>query len=181
MLNGLLQVLVTHKQIIAVVVAAAAIASYMLPINSIMASVSHSGNIKQSLDQLNSISGGGYGNVQVNTATQTADVHIHSHGGKVSHSGNIHQDLTQINSISSSGGGTAHDNVQSNDATQTATVHISSHGHHYNGGGGKVSHSGNIKQSLTQANVIDAGSGTAHDNLQVNSATQSADVHISSK
>lgn len=55
------------------------------------------------------------------------------------------------------------------------------HGHHYKGGGGKVSHSGNVDQSIAQANSIDAGSGTAHDNTQVNSASNSADVHIHSK
>lgn len=81
MLNGLLQVLVTHKQIIAVVVAAAAIASYMLPINSIMASVSHSGNVHQLIAQANSIdagSGTAHDNSQLNSASNTASVHIHS-------------------------------------------------------------------------------------------------------
>jgi hypothetical protein len=181
MINGLEHVLVTHKLIIAVIVAAAAILSYTLPINSIMASVSHSGNVQQSISQLNSISGGGYGNVQINDAHNFADVHISSHGGKVSHSGNVDQSISQTNSISSSGTGSANNNFQQNTASNTADVHISSHGHHYKGGGGKVSHSGNVDQSISQTNSIDAGSGTSHDNIQSNSASNTADVHIHSK
>jgi hypothetical protein len=121
-LNGLVQVLVTHKQIIAVVVAAVAIASYMLPINSIMASVS----VHQSISQSNS--GGGYGNVQINDAHNIADVHISSYGHHYNGGGgkaNVDQSISQANSIDASSG-TAHDNIQSNTASNIAHVHIHS-------------------------------------------------------
>ncbi|MDP9287898.1 MAG: hypothetical protein M3P08_06825 [Thermoproteota archaeon] len=132
----LLEALVRHKQIITVVVAAVAIASYMIPIDSIMASVS--GNHGSAVSSVATSGGGtghgatvssvarGYGNVQINDASNTADVHIHS--------GNVHvqQNIAQRNSISSSGTGSAN---TGGTATHTATVHTSSQGHHIKGGG----------------------------------------------
>lgn len=62
-------------------------------------------------------------------------------------------------------------NSQSNSASNSADVHISNGGHKNsdktwrsgsdNGGGGKISHSGNVDQSISQSNSITASnSGT---------------------
>jgi hypothetical protein len=94
-------------------------------------------------------------NTQSNSASNTATVHIHNggHHGKISDSGNVHQDFSQSNSIvsSNSGGGSASAdfNTQINTAINTADVHIHNHG-------GKISHSGNVDQSVTQSNSISA-------------------------
>jgi hypothetical protein len=150
----------------------------------------------QDISQSNSISATNSGdngiadashNIQVNSASNTADVHIsnhggHYHGGKISNSGNVVQSITQSNDIQasnsgSSGSATANNNVQSNDASNSATVHISNHG-------GKIKDSGNVVQSVSQSNSISSSnsgsSGTAHanGNVQSNSASNSADVHI---
>ncbi|HET7147526.1 MAG TPA: hypothetical protein VFI73_03420 [Candidatus Nitrosopolaris sp.] len=161
--------------------------------------ISHSGNVDQSITQSNSISASNTGgspppcgtcitapvrtdgvsggsasadfNTQSNSATNTADVDIHNHGGKISHSGNVDQSITQSNDIQVSNSGSsdgcgvscstaleiiipgadANFNTQSNDATNTASVDISGHG-------GSLSHSGNVDQSITQSNSINATS-----------------------
>ena len=163
----------------------------------------------QDISQSNSISATNSGdngiadashNIQVNSASNTADVHISNHGGnyhgaKISNSGNVAQSITQSNDIQasnsgSSGSATANNNVQSNDASNSATVHISNHsGNHdskgsHDKGGAKISDSGNVAQSISQSNSIsssnsgDSGSSDASGNLQSNSASNSADVHI---
>jgi hypothetical protein len=100
----------------------------------------------QDISQSNSISATNSGdngiadashNIQVNSASNTADVHIsnhggHYHGGKIKDSGNVVQSVSQSNSISSSNSGssgTAHanGNVQSNSASNSADVHIKNH------------------------------------------------------
>jgi hypothetical protein len=94
--------------------------------------------------------------------------------------------------------GEASGNSQSNSASNTATVHISNGAHHNSDNksgrsgsdnnhksGGKISHSGNVDQSITQSNDIQAsnsgtgGSAFADFNTQSNSASNNADVHIS--
>jgi hypothetical protein len=167
--------------------------------------ISHSGNVDQSISQSNSITASNSGsidgcpasvcgtapirtdgvsggtasadfNTQSNTASNTADVDIHNHGGKISHSGNVEQSITQSNDIQVSNSGSsdgcgilcgtgaatalqiivpgadASFNTQSNDATNTASVDISNSGH------GNISHSGNVEQSITQSNSINATS-----------------------
>jgi hypothetical protein len=181
-------------------------------------SISHSGNVNQDITQSNSISASNSGsggsatandNTQVNDATNTASVDIHNggnnnggqvwlgdsgSGGSISHSGNVHQSIDQSNSITatntgSGGSATANDNTQVNDATNTASVDIHNHG------GGSISHSGNVDQSITQSNTISAtnspppplsaclipcSSADASGNTQVNSADNNATVSIGS-
>ena len=94
-------------------------------------------------------------NDQSNSASNIATVHIHNggHHGKISDSGNVHQDFSQSNSIvssnSGSGSASADFNTQLNTAIHTADVHI-------HNPGGKISHSGNVDQSVSQSNSISA-------------------------
>jgi hypothetical protein len=145
------------------------------------------------------------GNIQSNSASNTATVHIsngghhnsdnksgrggndnnHKSGAIVSHSGNVDQSISQSNSISASNSGSggsafADFNSQSNDASNSADVSIHNHGNH-----GKISHSGNVDQSITQSNDIQAsnsgsgGSAFADFNTQSNDASNTASVDIS--
>jgi hypothetical protein len=145
-------------------------------------SIKDSGNVAQSIDQSNSISVSNSGpggsatandNVQLNGASNTADVHIsngghhkdnggqqtwngdHKKGGSISDSGNVAQSIDQSNSITATntgalGSATANDNTQINSASNTANVDIHNHG------SGSVDNSGNVAQLITQSNSISA-------------------------
>jgi hypothetical protein len=148
-------------------------------------------------------------NTQVNDASNSATVDIssqgghHHHGGSIKDSGNVIQSITQSNSISAdnsgaSGTANANDNTQVNSASNTASVDISSgsnhngdsksnhDNHHGDKKSGSIKDSGNVVQSISQSNSISAsnsgdhGTANANHNTQVNSASNSADVHISS-
>jgi len=198
MINALVDIILRHKRIIPVIVALVAIGAYIIPANSLaLGAISGSGNVQQAITQSNSISAsntGKYGgafadfNLQLNSASNTADVNLVNHGGKISDSGNVLQAISQSNSISATNSGDngiadASHNIQVNSASNTADVHISNHGGNYHGG--KISNSGNVVQSITQANDIQAsnsgssGSATANNNVQSNHASNSATVHIS--
>ena len=141
MINALVDIILRHKRIILVIVALVGIGAYMIPANSLaLAAISGSGNVLQTITQSNSISAsntGKYGgafadfNLELNSASNTADVALSNHGGKVSNSGNVLQGITQTNSISASNTGdhgtaSASNNIQSNSAANTANVHIHS-------------------------------------------------------
>ena len=198
MINALVDIILRHKRIIPVIVALVAIGAYIIPANSLaLGAISGSGNVQQAITQSNSISAsntGKYGgafadfNFQLNSASNTADVNLVNHGGTISGSGNVLQAISQSNSISATNSGDngiadASHNIQVNSASNTADVHISNHGGHYHGG--KISNSGNVVQSITQSNDIQAsnsgssGSATANNNVQSNDASNSATVHIS--
>ena len=198
MINALVDIILRHKRIIPVIVALVAIGAYIIPANSLaLGAISGSGNVQQAITQSNSISAsntGKYGgafadfNLQLNSASNTADVSLVNHGGKISDSGNVLQAISQSNSISATNSGDngiadASHNIQVNSASNTADVHISNHGGHYHGG--KISNSGNVAQSITQSNDIQAsnsgssGRATANNNVQSNDASNSATVHIS--
>jgi hypothetical protein len=110
-------------------------------------------------------------------------VDIHNHGGKISHSGNVDQSITQSNDIQVSNSGSndvcpgcvgptvlkiivpgadASFNTQPNDATNTASVDISNSGH-----GSSVSNSGNVDQSISQSNSINAQAHLVEADLHV--------------
>jgi len=198
MINALVDIILRHKRIIPVIVALVSIGAYIIPANSLaLGAISGSGNVQQAITQSNSISAsntGKYGgafadfNLQLNSASNTADVSLVNHGGKISDSGNVLQAISQSNSISATNSGDngiadASHNIQVNSASNTADVHISNHGGHYHGG--KISNSGNVAQSITQSNDIQAsnsgssGRATANNNVQSNDASNSATVHIS--
>jgi len=198
MINALVDIVLRHKRIIPVIVALVGIGAYMIPANSLaLAAISGSGNVLQTVTQSNSISAsntGKYGgafadfNLQLNSASNTADVALSNHGGTIKDSGNVLQDISQSNSISATNSGDngiadASHNIQANSASNTADVHISNHGGSYHGG--KIKDSGNVVQSISQSNDIQAsnsgssGSATADNNLQSNDASNSATVHIS--
>ena len=198
MLNALVDIILRHKRIIPVIVALVGIGAYMIPANSLaLAAISGSGNVLQTLTQSNSISAsntGKYGgafadfNLQLNSASNTANVALVNHGGAIKDSGNVLQDISQSNSISATNSGDhgiadASHNIQANSASNSADVHISNHGGSYHGG--KIKDSGNVLQSISQSNDIQAsnsgssGSATADHNIQSNDASNSATVHIS--
>jgi hypothetical protein len=175
--------------------------------------ISHSGNVKQSIKQENEISASSSGgpvsvfdNNQQNFASNDASVsisnnnnnccHPYTGGSSISHSGNVKQSIKQENEISASSSGgpvSVFDNNQQNFASNTASVDLSNGGS--NVGGGSISHSGNVKQSIDQSNEITAtstsppltalwlmaevGSVSVHDNNQQNFADNNATVSIS--
>jgi hypothetical protein len=191
--------------LIVVAVAIVAIGAYAFPIEAVFggghhgssgkhhgSSVQNSGNVGQSVSQSNSISAssdpsnsGSYSTVndgsQSNTATNTADVNIH--GGKIKNSGNVGQTIDQANSIEAKSSGpnsvaTADHNTQTNNAKNTADVNIGAYH------GGKIKDSGNVGQTIDQANSIKATSSGpnsqahADQNTQSNTADNNANVHI---
>jgi hypothetical protein len=206
-MNSLKENLVRHKRIIPVIVAIVAIAAYMIPAHLASAAVSGSGNAIQSVTQSNSVSAsnsGKYGgafadnNVLTNVATNGPN-NIHIVGGPysgyiggVSNSGNAVQQATQSNSVTATntGDGTptnlaiasASNNLLTNTATNGPNnIHISNNG----GGSSGVTRSGNAVQLADQSNSVSAtnsganGAAVADFNTLKNTATNTADVHIS--
>jgi hypothetical protein len=135
-----------------------------------------------------------------------ANIAYASHGSSTKDSGNSVQSTDQSNSNSASNsgsGGSSHadHNTQINSADNSASVHIHN-GHHknhkdsgkYTGSKddhhGKSGHStkdsGNVLQIVKQSNDNSAsnsgsgGSANANNNFQLNDASNTADVHISS-
>jgi hypothetical protein len=212
--SKLKEILVRHKRIIPILVAIVAIAAYMIPAHIASAAISGNVQqaITQS-NTISASNNGKYGgafadnNFQSNTASNSAFVSIVSGGGSsgggISGSGNVRQAITQTNSITALNTGdfgtaSASGNTQSNTATNTANVHLVSGGSGGSGGvpwdgkfigssgnNGGISGSGNVHQSITQSNDIQAsnsgssGSASADNNHQSNTATNTASVHIS--
>src|SRR5438477_9480807 len=115
MLNALVDIILRHKRIIPVIVALVGIGAYMIPANSLaLAAISGSGNVLQTLTQSNSISAsntGKYGgafadfNLQLNSASNTANVALVNHGGAIKDSGNVLEDKSLANLIKATNSG----------------------------------------------------------------------------
>lgn len=172
-----------YRKMSLIAAVAIGIAAMMIPSGSLVSTAfadsSASGN-SQSNSASNTaavhISNGAHHNSD-NKSGRSGSDNNHKSGGKISHSGNVDQSIMQSNDIQASNSGTggrafADFNTQSNSASNNADVHISNGGHKNNdktwlggsdNGGGKISYSGNVEQSLDQSNSIAASNSGSSD------------------